>query len=78
MTDGPNMKIQTFERGSRLTPGMRMFGRRFYFRIVDIGNNEILAQSQPYKTERQRDNTAKRLADAIGCPIIPERKGRNA
>lgn len=75
---GPGMEIQTFERGSRLTPGMRMFGRRFYFRIVDQLNHEILAVSQPYKTKKQRDETVRRFARCLQIPEMAERKGRNA
>lgn len=64
---GPVEEIQTFER-----VGLR--GRRWYFRIVDAGNSEPLAQSQPYKTERQRDKTALRFSYALACPLLPERR----
>jgi hypothetical protein len=66
---GPGVEVQTFER-----TGLR--GRRFFFRIVDTGNWEILAQSQPYKGPGQRDETAARLADLLRCPVIPERSRR--
>ena len=59
---GPGMEVQTYCRDGLL-------GRRWFFRIVDTGNNEKLAASQTYKTVRQRDRTAQRLADALGCPI---------
>lgn len=59
---GPGLEVQRFERTT-------LVGRRWFFRIVDAGNNEILAPSQAYKTIRQRDATAKRLAGALGCPL---------
>lgn len=59
---GPGMEVQTYER-------MTLVGRRFFFRIVDTGNNERLAASQTYKTQKQRDLTAKRFAGALPCPI---------
>lgn len=59
---GPGMEVQTFER-------MTFVGRRYFFRIIDVGNREKLASGQTYKTQRQRDLTAKRFAGAIGCPI---------
>lgn len=59
---GPGLEVQTFDR-------MTLRGLRWFFRIVDCGNNEILAGSQPYKTIRQRDLTAMRLANAMGCTI---------
>lgn len=66
---GPGLEVQTFER-----PGL--LGRRWYFRIVDTGNAEILAASQPYKSVGQRNETANRLAKALQCPLIPERSKR--
>lgn len=57
-----DMEIQTYER-------MTLLGMRFFFRIVDTGNHEKLTASQTYKTERQRDLTARRFAGALGCPI---------
>lgn len=59
---GPGMEVQTYER-------MTLVGRRFFFRIVDTGNNERLAASQTYRTQRQRDVTAKRFAGAMAIPI---------
>lgn len=59
---GPGMEVQTYER-------VTLVGRRFFFRIVDSGNNERLAASQTYKTQKQRDMTAKRFAGALPCPI---------
>jgi uncharacterized protein YegP (UPF0339 family) len=42
------IRFEKFERRGFL-------GLRFYFRIVVEGNNETIAPSQPYKTERARD-----------------------
>lgn len=64
---GPSEEVQTFERTNLL--GMQ----RYYFRIVDTGNNEILAPSQTYKTRWGRDKTARRLGKALGCPVVPEK-----
>lgn len=66
---GSGLEVQTFERSTLL-------GRRWFFRIVDTGNWEILTPSQPYKTKRQRDATAKRLASSMDCAVIPERSKR--
>ena len=63
---GPAEEIQIF---SRLT----LLGPRYFFRIVDVGNNEILAQSQTYKTKQQRDRTATRLAYGLGVAVVPGR-----
>lgn len=60
---GPAEAIYTFDR-------VTLLGKRFFFRIVDAGNNEVLAPSQTYKTERQRDKTARRLAQRMGCPLL--------
>lgn len=60
---GPAEAIYTFDR-------VTLVGRRFFFRIVDTGNHEVLAPSQAYKTQRQRDLTANRLASRMGCPVI--------
>ena len=61
---GPAEEIQTFER-------MTLRGRRYFFRIIDAGNNEVLAQSQTYKTKQQRDRTALRFSYALACPLGP-------
>lgn len=60
---GPGMEVQVYERQTLL-------GRRFFFRIVDIGNRERLAASQTYKTERQRDLTAQRFAHVLDCRLV--------
>lgn len=60
---GPGMEIQTFER-------LTLVGPRYFFRIVDCGNGEVLAPSQTYKTRLQRNLTADRLASAIGCRVV--------
>lgn len=64
---GPAEEIQTFENKTLL-------GRRFYFRCVDTGNNEILFPSQTYKTKAQRDKTAIRLAYSLGCAVVPGKR----
>lgn len=64
---GPAEEIQVFDRQT-------LVGRRYYFRIVDVGNNEILAPSQPYKTKKQRDKTALRLSYGLACAIVPGRR----
>jgi uncharacterized protein YegP (UPF0339 family) len=57
------IRFEPFER-------VTLRGRRFFFRIVAAGNNEILAPSQPYKTERQRDRTIALIkAGAMDAPI---------
>lgn len=61
---GPSEEIQTFERKSLLGP-------RYFFRIVDVGNNEIIAASQTYKSKKGRDKTAIRLAYSLGCAVVP-------
>lgn len=66
---GPGLEVQTFQRNGLL-------GCRWFFRIVDTGNNEILSQSQAYRWPGQRNETANRLAKALGCPMIPERSSR--
>lgn len=60
---GPQEEIQTFERQTLL-------GKRYFFRIINCGNNEILAASQTYKTKRQRDDTALRLSYALACAVV--------
>lgn len=64
---GPSEEVQTFERTNWL--GLP----RYFFRIVDVGNNEILAPSQTYKTRWGRDKTARRLGKALGCHVVPEK-----
>ena len=61
---GPAEEIQTFEK-------VTLLGKRFFFRCVDVGNNEILFPSQTYKTKKQRDKTALRLAYSLGCAVVP-------
>jgi hypothetical protein len=64
MTLGPATEIQTFDR-------LTLRGRRWHFRIVDCGNNEILAASETYNSKQARDRTATRLAYAMGCAVVP-------
>lgn len=60
---GPGLRVEKFER-------LTLLGRRYYFRGVDTGNNEICYPSQPYKDRRQRDKTAMRLAMAFGTAPV--------
>jgi hypothetical protein len=60
---GPGIAVETFQRFTLLGP-------RWFFRIVDTGNSEILAQSQSYKSPYQRDITAKRMAAALGTKVV--------
>lgn len=60
---GPGVVIETFDR-------MTLLGPRWFFRIVDTGNSEILAPSQAYKWPYQRNATAKRLADLMRCRVV--------
>lgn len=60
---GPGIAVETFER-------MTLLGPRWFFRIVDTGNSEILAASQKYKGPWQRDKTARRLANLMGAKIV--------
>lgn len=64
---GPAEEIQTFERST-------LIGKRFFFRIVDCGNGEIIAASQTYKTKKQRDKTALRLSYGLACAVVPGRR----
>lgn len=64
---GPGLEVQTFER-------KKLLGRRFYFRIVDTGNWETVAASEGYNSAAARDKTARRLAGALGCPVVRERR----
>lgn len=60
---GPAVEIQTFDK-------FTLLGQRWFFRIVDVGNNEILSASQTYKTKAQRNKTANRLAYLMGCAVV--------
>jgi hypothetical protein len=62
---GPAVEIQTFETENILGK------RRYFFRGVDRRNWETLFPSQTYKTKKQRDETATRLAYLMGCAVIP-------
>jgi hypothetical protein len=64
---GPGIEIQTFEC-------LTLLGRRFFFRAIDVGNNEVLFASQTYKSERQRNQTARRLGEAMGAHVMPGRR----
>jgi hypothetical protein len=60
---GPGMRVETFD-------GLTLLGRRWYFRIVDAGNSEALAQGESYSSAIARDFTARRLAKALSAPLI--------
>lgn len=68
---GPGMEVQVFERKS-------LFGRRWYFRLVDTRNWETLSTSEGYNSARARNETAKRIAETIGCQMMPERRKARA
>jgi hypothetical protein len=63
---GPGLEIHTFER-------LTLKGRRFFFHIIDVGNREILVSGQTYKTELQRNKTARRFGDVLGCHVVEKR-----
>lgn len=63
---GPSMEVQTFDR-------VTLLGRRWFFRVVDCGNNEVLAHGEAYNSKAARNATATRLAYAMGCKVVPGR-----
>lgn len=63
---GPPYEIRTFDR-------LGLLGRRWYFRIVDTGNWEIVAQSEAYTRPHARNVTANDLSLATKWPVVPER-----
>lgn len=66
---GPPYEIQTFD-------SRKLRGRRWYFRLVDTGNWETIAQSEGYNSKAARDDTVEQLRASTGWPAIPERKKR--
>lgn len=66
---GPPYEIQTFDR-------LSLLGRRWYFRVVDTGNWETVAQSEGYTRPGARNETVESLRTSTGWPVVPERKGR--
>lgn len=60
---GPAIEIQTFDK-------LTLFGHRWYFRLVDCGNNEILAASEAYNSKAARNKTANRLAYNLGSAVV--------
>lgn len=62
-TRGAREKVETFD-------SVTIWGRRWYFRIVDAFNHETLAPSEGYNSAYARDKTANRLARGLGCPIV--------
>ncbi len=63
MEGEPLEVVETFE-------SLTLFGRRWYFRIVDTRNHEILTPSQGYKSPAARDKTAKRFARRMGTYVV--------
>lgn len=61
------MQVQTFD-------GLTILGRRWWFRIVDAGNHETLAQSEAYNSAAGRDNTADRFARVFGGRPVPGKR----
>lgn len=59
---GPGFKIETYKRFTLLGP-------RWFFRIRDFNNGEILLPSQPYKSPWSRDQLARRMSHALKAPI---------
>lgn len=53
------IRFETFER-------VTLRGKRWFFRIVASGNNEVLAQSQTYKAARDRDIAIGRIRHGAG------------
>ncbi|HET7255615.1 MAG TPA: YegP family protein [Xanthobacteraceae bacterium] len=43
------IRFETFER-------LTLRGRRYFFRLVVVGNSEIIAQSEAYNSARARDH----------------------
>jgi hypothetical protein len=64
---GPGMEVVTFD-------GLTFLGRRWWFRIVDTGNRETLAQSEAYNSKAGRDDTADRFARAFGGRPLPGKR----
>lgn len=56
------MEVQRFDR-------ITLFGRRWFFRIVDTENNEKLVQSEAYNSAQARNKTANRFKAVLGCEI---------
>lgn len=61
------IRFETFDR-------VTLRGRRYFFRIVRNGNNEIMAQSQPYKHEGGRDIAIGILQESAGSSRIKASK----
>ncbi len=64
---GPGMEVVTFDR-------ITLLGRRWFFRIVSVGNGEALAQSEAYNSARHRDDIAERFARQFGGAPIPAKR----
>lgn len=69
MLERPTSPIR-FETFDRLT----LVGRRYFFRVVREGNNEIMAPSQPYKRPESRDIAIAIIQEGAGGARIIEGK----
>lgn len=59
---GPGMEVQTFDR-------LTLWGRRWFFRIIDAGNGQTLAQSEAYNSAQARNSTAVRFSNRLDAPL---------
>lgn len=64
---GPGMEVQTFDR-------LTLLGRRWFFRIIDIGNREILVASEAYNRPHPRNVTASRMSRALRCYLVESKR----
>lgn len=58
-----------FETYDRLT----LRGRRYFFRMVSEGNNEVMSQGQPYRNRASRDIAIGKIKAGAAAAVI--RKG---
>lgn len=61
------LRFETFDH-------MTLRGRRHFFRLVRVGNNEIMAQSQPYKRAESRDIAIAIIQEGVGGARVIEGK----
>lgn len=57
------LRFETFDR-------LTLFGRRWFFRIVREGNNETMAQSEPYNRPEPRDIAIAILQEGAGTARV--------
>jgi uncharacterized protein YegP (UPF0339 family) len=59
------IRFETFDR-------LTLRGRRYFFRIVAVGNSEPLVQSEAYNTARSRDHTINLIRQgAAEAKVVP-------